>query len=191
MQESIIPQDQINRYPFLKKQLKMGENFLLSNLNSAEWTKENILAGLQKFFDDSGRYPTAEEIDRYPYLPSSRQIQRRFGGLVQLRKDLNFAVSNYSIGAHRSQIASKVGIQGGKTEREMETTLVNYFGEYFVHVEKPLYNFFCNKAGFSLKFKQRADFLVYCDPKPFCVDVFYPRDFLVLKKNYKHKRTKI
>ena len=81
--EGLDSESSFLKYPNLKKQLKQGD----STKGIDIWTKENILNGLRKFFDDTGRYPTATEIDQNEYLPSSRQIQRAFGGLRNLRKD--------------------------------------------------------------------------------------------------------
>lgn len=52
------------------------------------WTKQDILIGLKYFYELYNRYPTSREIDAFEYLPSSRSIQRQFGGLISLRKDL-------------------------------------------------------------------------------------------------------
>ncbi|MES2971937.1 MAG: hypothetical protein V4702_06475 [Patescibacteria group bacterium] len=45
------------------------------------WTIEEIKAGFEAFVKDYGRYPTALEIDAYEFLPSSRSLQRSYGGL--------------------------------------------------------------------------------------------------------------
>jgi hypothetical protein len=52
------------------------------------WEIEELRAGLENFNTEHGRYPTAPEIDTYPYLPSARTIERRFGGVIGLRKTL-------------------------------------------------------------------------------------------------------
>jgi hypothetical protein len=49
-----------------------------------KWNNENIKAGFDRFITENGRLPTAYEIDDCSYLPSARQIQRRFGGLSNL-----------------------------------------------------------------------------------------------------------
>jgi hypothetical protein len=74
--DSLIDKSLLLKYPNLKKQIKAGDNF-----NKKEvWTKENLIDGFKKFFDEHQRYPIAEEIDDSEYLPSSRQIQRASGG---------------------------------------------------------------------------------------------------------------
>lgn len=136
-----------------------------------KWTKESIKSGFEKFFLEFGRYPTAEEIDLYKFLPSSRQIQRSFGGLVKLRQELGLKVSNYGAGPERSRIASEIGKRGNDAERAVENELIRHFGEHFVHVEKLI--------G---KGKCRVDFYVYANGVSFAVDVFYAKNMLQLKK---------
>lgn len=167
------------KYPNLKKQLRVGEN--IKNLQEV-WSKENISDGFRKFYDENGRYPVADEIDRYEYLPSSRQIQRSFGGLVKLRKELGLEIDNYGIGSSRSKIATIIGTRGGQAEREMEKWLVDYFGEHFVHVEKPLYKYFDPTIDIQKRYKQRADFFIYAQGREFCIDVFFARDIRTLKR---------
>ncbi|OHA45886.1 MAG: hypothetical protein A3A80_04405 [Candidatus Terrybacteria bacterium RIFCSPLOWO2_01_FULL_44_24] len=45
------------------------------------WDLEKIKQGFDLFYKENGRYPTTFDVDDYKYLPSSRQIQRNFGGL--------------------------------------------------------------------------------------------------------------
>ncbi len=155
------------KYPNLKRQAQAGANLL------EPWTKENIMVGFNKFFDENNRYPTAEEIDDYEYLPSSRQIQRAFGGLKNLRKILGLPVTDFGSGKNRSVIAYFINKRGIKGEREIEEILTDHFGEYFVHIEKPLYKYF--PEGTSFKNKIRADFFVYHKEGHFAVDVFFAK----------------
>lgn len=159
-----------NKYPFLKIQ----RSFRGQHLDKEVWSKDNILAGLKKFFDEHNRYPTALEIDKYPYLPSSRQIQRAFGGLEKLREVLGLEIVNYTKGAVRSETAVLLNKRASLVEREFEKVLVDYFGEHFVHVEKLLFNHFNN--DFEHKNKSRADFYIYCKDYKFCIDVFHAKD---------------
>lgn len=159
------------KYPELKEQKQ--------NNGRTKWSKENFLAGFNKFFDDYGHYPTANEIDTFKYLPSSRQIERAYGGLVRLRKDLNLKITNFSIGKSRSKMCFLINERGGNAEREFEKILVNKFGEHFVHVEKIV--------GAT---KNRVDFYIYSQNYNFCIDVYHAKDFINLKKiiNIKEKK---
>jgi hypothetical protein len=58
------------------------------------WTKERVLQALRIYVDTHGRYPSAHEIDDHPHFPSSKHIQRQFGGLVALRKELGILPHN-------------------------------------------------------------------------------------------------
>lgn len=137
------------------------------------WSKENLLDGFKKFFDENGRYPTAPEIDKNEYLPSARQIQRAFGGLKNLRKDLGLKIFDYGRGDNRSKIALESNKRGGDGEREMERILTNHFGEHFVHAEKTLYKYLKPECQLRKDSKCRVDFLVYAKNLIFGVDVFH------------------
>ncbi len=176
--DSKLHESAFSKYPNLKKQLRAGENSDKKDV----WTRDNLIDGFRKFFDEHQRYPMAHEIDHYQYLPSSRQIQRKYGGLIKLRQSLGLEIDNYSAGSTRSKLSTNIGVRGSKAERELEQILTDYFGEYFVHVEKPLYQFFLPHVDISKRYKQRADFFVYSQPYRFCVDVFYARDLSTLKR---------
>lgn len=125
-----------------------------------KWNRETINEGLDRFNQENGHYPTALEIDKTSYLPSSRQIQRRFGGLISFRKLAGHEVSDFGSGSGRSGIATRAGARGLSGEREVEKILIELFGEEFVHVEK--------RWG---SLKQRLDFFVYNPKNNFAVDV--------------------
>lgn len=135
------------------------------------WTLEKIANGFEKFKAEKCRYPTAVEIDECSYLPSSRQIQRRFsGGLPELRKKLKLdGPMDFSKGEYSSERARTIGRRAHKIEKEVYDYLIERFGKPFVHREY----FFTDDR------RTRTDFLVYCKNGNFCVDVFYPKD----KKN--------
>lgn len=129
------------------------------------WTREELSAGLKHFFDTNSRYPTATEVDTYPYLPSVRSIERRFGGLVQLRKQLGLkGQSDFRSGQHSRERARKINSRSHKIEQTVYDFLQDMFGKEFVHREY----FFTDDR------RTRADFFVYDSKKGFCVDVFYP-----------------
>ena len=68
------------------------------------WTLEKIREGFERFRVEHGRLPIAPEIDKLDYLPSSRQIQRKFGGLEKLRADLGYEDTHFGRGTYRSEI---------------------------------------------------------------------------------------
>lgn len=75
---------------------------------------------MEKYYNEFGRYPTAHDIDLYPYLPSSRQIQRRFGGLPELRKQLGIQITDYTRGRTRSNKAAIIGKRGLNYEKDIQ-----------------------------------------------------------------------
>ncbi len=156
-----------DRYPNLKK-FQKGPHF--RNQFAEKWTLENLRDGFRYFFDINDRYPTSLEIDAFDYLPTSRTIQRRFGGLQELRKQLGLTIVNFGAGEIRSESARKVGKRGFKIEKELEGVLVTKFGREFVHIERPFGNS-----------KKRVDFFVFCPSGNFGVDVFYPASIYNMK----------
>lgn len=129
------------------------------------WTSGELKAGFLHFFEEYKRYPTATEIDSYPYLPSARTIERGHGGLVTLRKKLGLGDDHdFRIGGHSSKRARIINNRAHKVEQEVYQYLVERFGVQFVHRE---YFFMDDK-------RTRADFFVHDSLKGFCVDVFYP-----------------
>lgn len=63
------------------------------------------ITAVHRFIAENGHEPSFRDFDATPYLPSTRQIQRRFGGLKAFRKELGLAVTDYTKGATRSEIA--------------------------------------------------------------------------------------
>jgi len=136
------------------------------------WSVEKIKDGFEKFERDNGRLPTAPEIDKLDYLPSSRQIQRKFGGLEKLREVLGYKDTNFGRGDFRTKIALRVNKKGRESELELEKVLRNKFNEVFVHTEK----IFDDS-------KNRVDFYIYSPSGNFGVDVFYTDSYPDLQKN--------
>ena len=61
----------------MKKKLavnkKRGETY---NVAQDKWTLENVARGIKAFYEKYNRYPTANDFDSFPQLPSARHIQR-------------------------------------------------------------------------------------------------------------------
>jgi len=129
------------------------------------WSLKDIQNGLEEFHKESGRYPTSQEFDTYPHLPSSRQIQRRFGGLVALRNELGLlGQKDFTRGAHSKKRARAINKRSHLIEQEVYGYLIERFGVEFVHRE----HFFTDDK------RTRSDFLVYHKDGAFSVDVFHP-----------------
>lgn len=130
-----------------------------------QWTLEKIRSGFNEFYKSQDRYPTALEIDQFKFLPSSRQIQRKFGGLKKLKEVLGLPIDtqDFGKGLHRSNIARIIGVRGKSFERNIYSILVAKFGEMFVHAQKPFNDY-----------DNRIDFFIFCKDYKFGIDVFYP-----------------
>ena len=129
------------------------------------WTIEKIKEGFEKFYKAHGSYPTSHEVDDFTFLPSSRQIQRRFGGLPELRKILDLkGPMDFTKGEHSSERASKINARAHKIEQKVYEYLVNQFGVESVHREY----FFIDDR------RTRTDFFVYYKEGNFSIDAFYP-----------------
>ncbi|KKQ51030.1 MAG: hypothetical protein US70_C0024G0002 [Parcubacteria group bacterium GW2011_GWD2_38_11] len=144
------------------------------------WTLEKVRDGFEEFHKLFRRYPTAFEIDDFDFLPSSRQIQRIFGGLISLRKQLGHSIENYGSGESRSKIATDINDRGRKLEVIVRDYLQEKFNEPFVHIERPVH----------MSSKDRFDFYVYAKPTNFAIDVFGTIDFRGLTRimNIKENR---
>lgn len=136
------------------------------------WTKETIKKGFDRFISENGRLPTAPEIDHTAYLPTARQIQRSFGGLKTLRKELGYEDHDFGSGSFRSEQANRTNKRGRVSEKELEEFLVSKFGEVYVHGEK--------RYG---KGSNRADFIVFTPDGNFGIDVFFTDTLRDFQKN--------
>lgn len=143
------------------------------------WTTQKIKDGFERFRLGHGRLPIAPEIDKLDYLPSSRQIQRKFGGLEKLREVLGYKDTNFGRGSYRSKIAFRVNKKGREIELELEKILRDKFGEVFVHTER----IFDDS-------KNRVDFYIYSPEGNFGIDVFYTETMQDLQKNINMKINK-
>lgn len=143
------------------------------------WTIEKIKEAIDRFYEANGRYPVADDFEDCDYLPSARQIQRRFGGLPSLRKALGHSTSDFSRGDNRTAVAKNINSRAQHSEKEMEQFLISFFGKHFVHEQK-LYG----------EGKNRFDFYVYAKGAEFGIDVFFARDLRTYKRiiNIKEKK---
>ncbi|MAG12590.1 hypothetical protein CL630_02135 [bacterium] len=131
------------------------------------WQIKDLKRGFEKFYEIHGHYPASHEIDTFEHLPSSRSIQRKFGGLVRIREELGLSTSfDLRAGEHSSKRAKEINARAHKIEKEIHDYLVGIFGIEFVHRE----HFFTDDR------RTRTDFFVYCENGNFSVDVFFPKN---------------
>ncbi len=149
-----------------------------------KWDESSIRSGFVEFYSIHGRYPSAEEVDAFPGLPSSRQIQRAFGGLVALRQRLfPDAVANMTTGAHRSAKASEIYGNARIYEERFYRRLTNLLEEISVHEQKRL------RPG-----NVASDFFIYLNESSgICIDVFYSQNMRSVQNviNIKLKRYRL
>lgn len=143
------------------------------------WSEARIKEGFDKFVKEHGRLPTAPEVDNCTYLPSSRSIQRSFGGLRELRKKLGYKDNDFGIGSHRTRLATKANKGGIEAEIVLEVALNKKFGQVFVHTQR--------RYGDG---KARFDFVVYTKLYTFGVDVFHTSTTRDMQKNINLKMEK-
>lgn len=74
----------------------------------------DVVALLIKLRDELGHEPTVLEIDDCPYLPSARQIQRRWGGVAAVRKAAGFKQNDHTSGNTRSDTAHAINQRANK-----------------------------------------------------------------------------
>ncbi len=130
------------------------------------WTIELVKERILKYFKEHAVYPTATDFDECDYLPSSRQMQRKFGGLVTLRTILKIPdQTDYTTGLHSTQRAQLINERSHKIEHEVFTYLVQNFSRESVHREY----FFTDDN------RVRLDFYIFCKKGNFAIDVFYPK----------------
>lgn len=137
-------------------------------------TLEDYRNAFEKFKAENGRYPTVTDMDKTPYLVTSRTIQRNFeGGVKGLRSALGFTGSDLdqTTGPQRSSLTSLLNIDGVKIENELYFELTKEFGVEKVHRQEPYSNIIKNLA--------RSDFGIYSD-RHFYIDVFIPSNDISL-----------
>ena len=120
----------------------------------------------------NNRYPTAQEIDDFEFLPSSRSIQRSFGGLVKTRTELGLELNNYTKGTYRSEKAKEADARARNYEEEFFTFLKQHFHEIAIHEHKVI------RPG-----NVNSDFFVYLNKSNgIVIDLFYANDIRNLLK---------
>ena len=131
------------------------------------WTKEQIRLGFLEFVKEFGRYPTAVDIDRYEYLPSSRSLQRTYGGLVAVRQEFfPGEIDNFTRGEYRSKVASNTFKRAQVDEARFYDKLCTYLEPISVHEHKVI-----RPGGVTCDF-----FLYENDTDGVCIDIFYASD---------------
>ncbi len=133
------------------------------------WSEDDLRKGFQKYFKLYNHYPTSHEIDTFEFLPSSKSIQRKFGGLIQLRKKLGLE-ADYRKGKHSTNRALLINKRASKLKKEVLEYLLSIFSSESLNQNYP----------FTDDRRTRTDFYIYSKKANFSIDIFYPKD----RKNF-------
>jgi hypothetical protein len=145
-----------------------------------KWTLHKIRDGIDQFKAENGHMPTAFDFDRTVYLPSARQIQRAYGGLEALRKQLGYDELNYTKGDLRRLRSHTGHVEGTAAEDMLEQVLIAHFGEPYVHTQKRYYT----------DHKNRYDFFIYYRNGFMGIDIFTTKRIEYIGPNIRHKLIK-
>jgi hypothetical protein len=154
------------------KKIQAGGWAHKKTIQDPRWNTDNIKEGFERFIEENGRLPTTYEIDDCSYLPSSRQLQRRFGGLGNLREALGYGKILFNTGDYRKEKQKVFRLRGADAEDELEKMLADIFGPLFVHSEQRF-------AGT----RNRVDFVVHAKDITLAMDVFTTDDRRTFVKN--------
>lgn len=86
---------------------------------SKKYKQQDIIDNFIKLTQELGHEPTVFEVDACEYLPPSRTIQRRMGGLQELRRLTGQSVINHTQGATRSAKADVINKRAKRYEAEL------------------------------------------------------------------------
>lgn len=136
---------------------------------SRSWTDEELKGGFEYYFRMHKHYPTALDIDNFEYLPTSRSIQRNYGGLETLRSRLGLKVSHYGKGKQRAGRSGTIINRSFQLEEQFYDFLKSHFKPVFIHEQRPI-----------RPQNLRVDYFIFTDPsnkninnQGFIIDIFY------------------
>lgn len=144
------------------------------------YTRETIIEGLHRFTQENGHEPSAIEIDGCSYLPTSRQIQRLYGGLQRLRTEAGMTNINHNTGAQRSMKAAQAQNRANDYESEILTAMIKkhhdpvnfmtdvireYAYQQYIAEGNWYKNIYCDVA---IVYREKQHVVMF--------DLFYPKD---------------
>ncbi len=130
------------------------------------WTLDNVLEGFKKFYAENNRWPIGYDLRSCNYLPNVKTLERKFGGITQIRSLLGLKTINFNTGETRSIKSREISKRGFYLEQKTYQSLVDLFHEPFVHNQA--------RVVISTDVRVRVDFLIFYKEGKFAVDVFYP-----------------
>lgn len=143
-------------------------------------TQEELKTSIERFIHEHGREPRHQDFNTCPYLPTARTIQRRFGGLPQLRQALGLKTIEYGKGDMRRKTARKANKRATEYEQAIFTQLYERYhdseGErYTVRRAGPYQKFPTQGERWS---ETRSDIEMYDNERGHYefFDMFFPSD---------------
>lgn len=79
-----------------------------------KYTLKSAISSITNLKEELGREPTIQEIDQCPYTPSARHIQRRWGGIKNLRISAGFNNNDHTKGVTRQNKAKFINNRANK-----------------------------------------------------------------------------
>ena len=121
---------------------------------------------MKEFHLEHGRWPEYKDFHSGNGLPRTRTLERSYGGLVSLRKQLGIH-ADMRTGEARSLSVMNFNERGRIAEDGVYQMLLGHFQEPFIHSQYPISN----------KTKHRADWCIfYGSGKKVIIDAFWPVD---------------
>lgn len=137
------------------------------------WNLENIKESVEKYKAMYQKYPSTLDFDKVDFLPSSRLIQRNYGGIVKLKQLLHLDdIHDFTKGEYRSKVASTMYKNAVDLEESFYNYLTSRMPEINIHEHKIL------RPGHIC-----CDFFVYTSANSgFAIDIFYAGDLFNLSR---------
>lgn len=133
------------------------------------WTVENIRLAMERYKAEYGTYPGTRDFDTCEYLPTARQIQRRFGGVPKFKQLLDLDGDyNLTTGPVRAAVASNAFKRSYEYEEAFYLALIQQIPEEQVHEQKRI------RPG-----NVNCDFFIYNrsdKARSVVIDVFYAQN---------------
>lgn len=139
--------------------------YLEDNVNILKDTKlPKYTKAVHRFIKENDREPTAIDFDTVGYLPSSRTLQRLYGGLPRFRKEVGLKINNFTKGKERTKKAKVSMDDCLKDETELFLDLLKKYTRK--NVSSPARIF--QGRGFT------ADIRLDIDDTIYLIDIFKP-----------------
>lgn len=145
---------------------------------------EKIRESFEKFKLNNGRYPVSHEIvtgTQYRF-PSTKTIERKFGGVKKLRELLGLEVTDYTSGDYRSKMVREVLLPRSlESEGEFYKKLLKLVPRTSIHQQE----------SYSFNIKVLSDFILDLPKSRVGVDVFYANSYLSMSGCLADKQRKL